>query len=48
MHYNVTPIVEDFEFQDFNKAFERLEKGNPRFRCVVNVTDWAIKNGFDN
>jgi hypothetical protein len=24
-----------------------LEKGKPHFRCVVNVEDWAKKNGFD-
>lgn len=46
-HYDVCPINEYYDFQDFNKALYRLEKENPRFRCVVNVTDWAKKNGFD-
>lgn len=35
-----------FEFENFNDAFERAEKG-PKFRCVINVADWAKKNGFD-
>ena len=46
-HYNIESINEYFDFEDFNKAFHRLEKENPRFRAVVNVTDWAKKNGFD-
>lgn len=45
--YGILPLCEHFDFQDFNKAFERAEKGGPKFRCVVNVTDWAKKNGFD-
>jgi hypothetical protein len=43
----VLPLCEHFEFQDFNKALDWAEKGNPKFRCVINVTDWAKKNGFD-
>lgn len=46
-HYNVIPLNEYFAFEDFPKAFHRLEKENPRYRAVVNVTDWAKKNGFD-
>lgn len=38
---------EHFEFENFPKAFERSEKGNPRFRVVVHVEEWAKKNGFD-
>lgn len=45
--YNVLPYCEFFDFQDFNKALDWAEKGNPKFRCVVNVKDWAKKNGFD-
>jgi len=43
---NVYPIVEEFQFEDFPKAFEKLEHGKPQFRCVINVKDWAKKNCF--
>ena len=43
---NVYPIVEEYNFEDFPKAFDKLENGKPHFRCVVNVKDWAEKNGF--
>jgi D-arabinose 1-dehydrogenase-like Zn-dependent alcohol dehydrogenase len=46
-HYNVNSINEYYAFEDFNKAFARLEKETPRYRCVVNVVDWAKKHGFD-
>ena len=46
-HYDVKSVNEYFAFEDFNKAFYRMEKEAPRYRCVVNVTDWAKKNGFD-
>lgn len=45
--YNVEPVCEHFNFEDFNKALHRAEKEGPKFRCVINVTDWAKKNGFD-
>lgn len=35
--------VEEFAFQDFNKALDLLEKGRPRFRCVLNVKDYSDK-----
>lgn len=43
---NIYPIVEEFSFEDFPKAFEKLEHGKPHFRCVVNVKDFAEKNGW--
>jgi len=46
-HYGIVPVNEYFAFEDFPKAFHRMEKENPRYRAVVNVTDWAKKNGFD-
>ncbi len=46
-HYNVKSINEYFSFEDFPKALHRAEKEAPRYRCVINVTDWAKKNGFD-
>jgi len=44
--HNVYPIVEKFNFDNFPAAFEKLENGRPKFRVVVNVQDWAEKNGF--
>ncbi len=46
-NYGVKPIVETFSFGDFDKAFEKAEQGKAKFRCVVNVKDWAKENGFD-
>ena len=43
---DIYPMIEEFSFEDFPKAFNRLEKERPKFRCVVNVKDWAEKNGF--
>ena len=41
---DVYPIVEEYQFEEMPKAFEKLEKGKPHFRCVVNVRDYAEKN----
>ena len=43
---NIYPLVEEYSFEDFPKAFERLEHGRPLFRCVVNVRDYAKKHGL--
>ena len=43
---DIYPMIEEFSFEDFPKAFNRLENERPKFRCVVNVKDWAEKNGF--
>ena len=43
---DIYPMVEEFSFEDFPKAFNRLENERPKFRCVVNVKDYAEKNGF--
>lgn len=45
--YGIKSINEHFSFEDFPKAFHRSELETPRYRCVINVTDWAKKNGFD-
>ena len=45
--HSIYPIVQEFPFEEFNKAFELLEKGRPQYRVVVNIKDWAQKNGFD-
>ena len=45
--YGIKSINEYFSFEDFPKAFHRSELETPRYRCVINVTDWAKENGFD-
>ena len=44
--HDVYPIVEEFPFEKMPEAFEKLEHGSPRFRCVVNMKDYAKKNGL--
>lgn len=44
--HNILPYCEFFSFEDFPKAFDTLENGRPKFRCVVNVEDYAKKNGL--
>jgi len=36
--HNIVPLCEQFDFEDFPKAFDRLENGKPIFRCVVDAT----------
>ena len=43
---DIYPICEEYDFEDLPKAFDKLENGKPHFRCVLNVKDWAEKNGF--
>ena len=43
---DIYPMVGEYDFEDFPKAFNRLENERPKFRCVVNVKDWAEKHGF--
>lgn len=43
---NVYPMVEEFSFEDWPKALDRLENGRPKFRCVVNVEDYSKKNNL--
>ena len=43
---DVYPIVEEYPFEELPKAFDKLENGRPHFRCVVNVKDFAEKNGL--
>lgn len=37
-HHNVECLCEHFLWEDFPKALERIEKGAPKFRCVVDYT----------
>ena len=43
---DIYPIVEEYSFEDFPKALDKLENGKPFFRCVVNVGDYARKKGL--
>ena len=43
---NIYPLSEEFSFEDWPKAFEKLEHGQPHFRCIVNVKDFAEKKGW--
>jgi len=43
---DVYPICEEYPFEKFPEAFEKLEHGSPFFRIVINVKDFAEKNGF--
>lgn len=38
--------AELFSFEDFPKAWDLLENGRPKFRCVVNVADYCQKKGL--
>lgn len=38
---NIDVKCEYYDFEDFPKALEKLEKGQPQFRCVVKVEDAA-------
>ena len=44
--HNILPMCEFFSFEDFPKAFNHLEKGKPKFRCVVNCEEYAKKHGL--
>jgi len=35
--HKIYPIVEEFAFEDFPKAFTYMETSRPKFRAVVNV-----------
>ena len=35
--HKIYPTVEVFDFADFNKAYNHLLKGKPKYRCVVKI-----------
>jgi len=41
--HNIVPLCEQFTFEDFPKAYDRLVNGRPRFRCVVDATKFDFK-----
>ena len=43
---DIYPIVEEYSFENFEKALERLENGKPIFRCVVNCGDYSKAKGL--
>lgn len=43
---DIYPIVEEFPFEEFDKALDKLENGRPKFRCVVNCGDYAKKHNI--
>jgi D-arabinose 1-dehydrogenase-like Zn-dependent alcohol dehydrogenase len=44
--HSVYPMVEEFAFDKFPEALDRLENGKPMFRCVVNTHEYAKNNGL--
>lgn len=42
----VYPLVEEFSFEDFPKALDKLENGKPIFRCVVNCGEFSKNHGL--
>jgi len=42
---NIVPICENYEFEDFPKAWEKVAHGKPFFRCVVKCKDYFKKGG---
>ncbi len=42
----IYPIVEEYKFEEFDKALDRLENGKPIFRVVVNTQEFSKKNGY--
>jgi uncharacterized zinc-type alcohol dehydrogenase-like protein len=43
---DIYPMVEEFNFEEFPKALDRLENGKPVFRCVVNCEEFSKKNNL--
>jgi len=42
--HNIVPMCEQFDFEDFPKAYDRLLNGRPQFRCVVNASNVKLNN----
>ncbi len=43
---NIYPMVEEFKFEDFEKAVNYIEEGKPKFRIVINVHDFARRHNL--
>jgi uncharacterized zinc-type alcohol dehydrogenase-like protein len=44
--HKIVSQCEYFAFEDMPKAFDHLENGKPKFRCVVNCVDFAKKHNL--
>jgi D-arabinose 1-dehydrogenase-like Zn-dependent alcohol dehydrogenase len=44
----VYPICDHYDFEEFPKAFDKLENGKPFFRCILNVEEFSKKNNLFN
>jgi len=42
--HNIVPLCEQFDFEEFPKAYDTLLNGRPVFRCVVNATKVQLKH----
>ena len=43
---DIYPLCEEYQFEDFIKAVDKIEKGKPKFRIVINIQDYAKKNNL--
>lgn len=41
--HNILPLCEQFDFEEFPQAYDKLLNGKPKFRCVVDVTKVVVK-----
>lgn len=41
--HHVEPICEFYDFEDFEKALDKLENGTPKFRCVLEIDEHSKK-----
>ncbi len=42
--HNIVPLCEQFDFEEFPKAYDTLLNGRPKFRCVVNACNAEPKH----
>jgi len=42
--HNIVPLCEQFDFEEFPEAFDKLLNGRPQFRCVVNATKVSLNH----
>ena len=43
---DIYPMVEEFSFEKFDEALDKLENGKPKFRCTVDVASFSKKNNL--
>ena len=42
--HKIYPKVEVFDFKDFNNAYLKMKNGQPRYRCVLKISDYIQTN----